>query len=71
MNEPARSLAIETIENQFYVRRGEWLFVASPDMGPMLQIAGNRAMQEALRELAKELNEKLQTTIISGKFEGQ
>ena len=71
MNEPARSLAIETIETQFFARRGEWLFVASPDMPPILQIAGNRAMQEALGILATELHERLQTPAASGRTEGQ
>lgn len=71
MKEPARSLAIETIVNQFLARRGEWLFVASLGMDPSLQTVGNRAMQEALRELAKDLHERLLSPAIPGKCEGQ
>jgi hypothetical protein len=71
MKEPARSLAIETIEGQFLARRGEWLFVASPDTDSSLQTAGNRAMQEALRALATELHERLQSPAVPGEVEGQ
>lgn len=62
MAEPARSLAIESIEGQFQVRRGEWLAVVSPDTDPALQIAGNRAMSEALQQLATELHTQLLST---------
>ena len=67
MKDPARSLAIETIEGQFTLRRGEWLTVASPEIDPALQTAANRAMREALLELAKHLHVLLQSPAISGK----
>ena len=59
MAEPARSLTIEAILEQFKARRGEWLFSAPIELTPDQQAVFNSTMQRTLASVQEELVQRL------------
>ena len=58
-DEPQRTLLIEEIENQFTLRRSEWLHPAPTELSPEDQAFANRTIQDYLRNFSTNMSQKL------------